>query len=208
MWYCNRPKYFGKREYNHIFFRSDISMKSILLSKNLTKAFKNHIQYFVVDMHSLSLKIGNFALVFRQGLVEHCYDPVTVIKEQVQVVERGDILIISVPQRFTGYTVIKNWRTHKQKWHLGWEAAFFYDRHKKVGQSTRLKEKKVFGYQYWQSWKEPLFIFRDLYNRFHLRNSYRHVKIFFTLKRTCDGFLEFYGRKMVPLFSSEYCRYF
>ena len=169
-------------------FGSDISTKSILLSKEITRCFANHIQYFVGDTLSLPLKTGMFDLVFSQGLVEHFRDPASVVKEQARVLKTCGILIINVPQKFTGYTLMKRRRMRRNTWRLGWETEFSYRRLKILGASAGLREKEVFGYQYWQSWKEPLFILRDLYDKFHRRNPYRGMNVFLTLRRNYDAF--------------------
>ena len=169
-------------------FGSDISTKSILLSKEITKVFANHIQYFVADTLCLPLRTGTFDFVFSQGLVEHFRDPASVIRENARVLKRGGTLIINVPQKFTGYTLVKKWRIHRKRWHLGWETEFSYRRLKKLGERAGLREKTVFGYQYWKSWKEPLFVLRDLYDKFHRSNPFRGKRIFLTLKQNYDAF--------------------
>jgi SAM-dependent methyltransferase len=178
----------AKENKNVSCFGSDISPKSILLSKEISKSFGNGINYFIADTLSLPLRTGAFDLVFSQGLIEHFSDPASVIRENARVLKTGGTLVVNVPQKFTGYTLVKRWRMHRKRWHLGWETEFSYCRLKKLGESAGLREKTVFGYQYWKSWKEPLFVLRDLYNKVHRRNPYRTMKLFLILKQNYDAF--------------------
>ena len=101
-------------------------------------------------------------IVFSQGVVEHFKNPILVIKEQLRVLKKNGILIINVPQKFTGYTIKKKILIRKNKWKFGWETEYSYNNLKKIAKILKLKEKESFGYNYYKSWGEPAFVLRDL----------------------------------------------
>jgi hypothetical protein len=78
------------------------------------------------------------------------------------------------------------WLMRNGKWQLGWEREFSYADLRKLGQRLGLVEKKVFGYQYFKSWWDLAFVFRDLYNKFDRRNSFRNYAPFPLLKKLYD----------------------
>jgi ubiquinone/menaquinone biosynthesis C-methylase UbiE len=169
-------------------FGSDISPQSIKVCEHITKIFSNEIELFVADTQRLPLKAQTFDLVFSQGLVEHFEDPEAVIAEQVRVLREGGILIVNVPQKYTGYTLMKKRAMKKGKWKLGWESEFSYSNLKRIGKRLALIEKDVLGYQYWKSWREPVFVLRDLYNKLHRRNPLRNHPLFLRLTRCYESF--------------------
>jgi len=181
---------------NAICFGSDISQKSILISVEISKLFGNDTQYFVADTRYIPLKSGSFDLVFSQGLVEHFKEPLHVLKEQARTLKMGGILIVNVPQRFTGYTVVKKVLIKRGKWQLGWELEFSYGDLRKIGHKLDLKQREVFGYQYWRSWMEPLFVLRDLYNKLDRRNPLHHRQPFPTMKRVYDSLWKHFENRL------------
>jgi SAM-dependent methyltransferase len=163
-------------------FGTDLSLNSIAVSRNVAETFQNRTMYFVADTHYLPVKSGSFDLIYSQGLMEHFKDPLPAALEQARVLKKGGALIINVPQRYTGYTLMK-WRMLRNgKWKLGWETEFSYRDLKRLGERLNLKEIKIFGYQYWKSWKEPIFVLRDLYDKLHRRNPLRDSRFFSTLR--------------------------
>jgi SAM-dependent methyltransferase len=173
-----------------ICFGSDLSVASIRISREINKKFGKGIQFFVADTLNLPLKRDAFDLIYSQGLIEHFKDPARIIRSQLSALKSGGILIVNVPQRFTGYTWMKKKLMKVDRWHLGWETEFSYRDLRKIGRQLGLIEKDVFGYQYWKSWKEPLFVLRDLYDKFHRRNPLRRYRSFTVLKRLYDGLWE------------------
>jgi ubiquinone/menaquinone biosynthesis C-methylase UbiE len=179
------------RENEHpICFGSDISEKSILLSLSISKAFGKKVDFFVSDTRNLPLKTNSLDLVFSQGLIEHFQDPLTIINEQVRVLKNGGTIIINVPQKYTGYTLVKKKLMKKDKWELGWETEFSYGDLKKIGRKLGLIEKQIIGYQYWKSWKEPIFVLKDLYDKLNRRNPLKNIQPFPILKRIYDSIWE------------------
>jgi ubiquinone/menaquinone biosynthesis C-methylase UbiE len=176
-------------------FGSDISHQSIKICDHITKLFSNDIRFFVADTHSLPLRSGTFDLVFSQGLVEHFKAPESVIAEQARVLRGGGILIVNVPQKYTGYTRMKKLAMKNGKWDLGWETEFSYSDLKKVGRKLGLIGKEVIGYQYWKSWGEPVFVLRDLYEKCQRRNPWREKSPFLLLRKGYDSFWEFLEKK-------------
>jgi len=168
-------------------FGSDISLRSIKVSRTVAGTFRNQTLYFVADTRHLPIKSYCFDLVYSQGLMEHFRDPLPAAKEQARVLKKGGVLVINVPQRYTGYTLMKRWMMRSGKWELGWETEFSYRDLKRLGQRLNLTERKTFGYQYWKSWREPLFVLRDLYDKLHRRNPLRNNRLFLSLRRAYES---------------------
>ena len=164
-------------------FGSDVSEIGIQVSLRLSGKNKRKIFFFVSDTHALPLKTDGLDIVFSQGLVEHFKDPVAVIKEQMRVVRKGGILMVNVPQKFTGYTLEKRRLIKKNKWKLGWETAFSYKDLKNIGIQLGLKEVDIAGYQYWKSWKEPTFVFKDLIDKIFRRIPLYRFELFASIQK-------------------------
>jgi len=175
------------------FFASDISPISTKICEHITKMFSNEVRLFVSDTQSLPLSSETFDLVFSQGLVEHFSDPIGVMAEQVRVLANGGILIVNVPQKYTGYTWMKKRAMKNGTWDLGWETEFSYVDLKSAGRKLGLVAKEVIGYQYWKSWREPVFVLRDLYEKCQRRNPWKNKRPFLLMRKGYDrlwGFLE------------------
>lgn len=168
------------------YFGSDISPGSIKICEHITKIFATNIKLFVADTQRLPARSGTFDLVFSQGLIEHFRDPVAVMAEQVRVLRNGGILIVNVPQKYTGYTRMKKRAMKNGTWDLGWETEFSYADLKNAGRALGLTAREVIGYQYWKSWKEPVFVIRDLYEKYHRRNPWRNKRLFLLVKKEHD----------------------
>jgi len=177
------------------YFGSDISTESVKICEHITEIFSNDLRLFVADTQRLPLRSGTFDLVFSQGLVEHFNDHVAVMAEQVRVLRNGGILIVNVPQKYTGYTWMKKHAMKNGKWDLGWETEFSYSDLKKAGRKLGLIAKEVIGYQYWKSWKEPVFVLRDLYEKCRRRNPWRDRSPFLLLRKVYDRFWGFLEKK-------------
>jgi hypothetical protein len=82
-----------------------------------------------------------------------------------------------------------------RKWDLGWETEFSYADLKNVGRELGLTTKEAIGYQYWKSWKEPVFVLRDLYEKFQRRNPCRAKRFFLLVKKGYDRFWDCLEKK-------------
>lgn len=169
------------------FFCMDISDNALSIAKKVSIKLKNKICMARGDVNKLFYKKESFDLVFSQGVVEHFSDPNQMINEQLYVLKKGGVLIINVPQKHTGYTLMKHWKIKKGTWEWGWETEYSYSRLRRLGKRYGLCEIDVFGYQYWKSWREPVFVLRDLYNKFHRRNPLRQFELFNTIRQLYDA---------------------
>ena len=146
-------------------FASDILPQSLRIGRRVSRLTDCHVNFFVADTLNLPIKSNHVDIVFSQGLIEHFKDPLKVIQEQARVIKKGGYLIINVPQKFTGYTMMKRKKMSRNDWDLGWETEFSYKDLVNYGNQLELAETGVCGYQYWKSWKEPAFIVKDLVDK-------------------------------------------
>ena len=193
----------ASKEKKNKYLGSDISEESIVTSLHITEKFNNSIYFFAADTRYLPLRNRSLDLIFSQGLLEHFRDPVVIVEEQVRVLKRGGILIINVPQRYTAYTFMKHKLMRQGKWELGWETEFSYKDLKKMSRELDLLEMEICGYQYWRSWWEPMFVLRDLYDKYHRRNPLRERKSFLVIKHIYDSLWEKIESKLGHYFSQN-----
>jgi ubiquinone/menaquinone biosynthesis C-methylase UbiE len=121
------------------------------------------------DVFTLPLRSGTAGLVFSQGVLEHFDDPRTALAEQARVLAPGGVLVVSVPQTFTGYTLHKHKAIRAGVWPWGWEGQFSSRGLRALGRDVGLEVERVFGYQYWLSWAEPTWVLRDLIGKVERR---------------------------------------
>ncbi|MFP6868282.1 MAG: hypothetical protein VCE91_02840, partial [Nitrospinota bacterium] len=81
----------------------------------------------------------------------------------------GGWAFISVPQTWTGYTVMKRRRIRAGTWPWGWERSFTAGAIGALGRRAGLEPVETQGEGYWRSCGEPAWVLRDLYAKFHRR---------------------------------------
>lgn len=167
-------------------FGSDLSKAGVSIAVKVATALGNPIRFFISDTRQLPLKNESLDLVFSQGLLEHFTDPLSITAEQSKALRGGGILIINVPQRYSGYSLHKKRLIRKGKWELGWEREFSYADLQELGKLLGLEEQTVFGYQYFKSWWDPAFVLRDLYDKFDRINPVRNIFPFPFFKKLYD----------------------
>ena len=121
------------------------------------------------DAFTIPLRSGMAGLVFSQGVLEHFDDPRRALAEQARVLAPGGVLVVSVPQTFTGYTLHKHKAIRAGTWLWGWEGQFSSRTLCSLGREVGLEVERVFGYQYWLSWAEPTWVLRDLVGKVERR---------------------------------------
>jgi SAM-dependent methyltransferase len=171
-------------------FASDILPRSVEVGRKISQSFENNINFFVGDTLILPIKDQQFDVVFSQGLVEHFRNPLTVIKEQVRILKNGGCLIINVPQKYTGYTLMKRKKIKDNQWDLGWETEFSYNDLIRFGNQIELSEVSVCGYQYWKSWKEPTFVIKDLIDKFFRQIPLEKVKFLANFQKAYNSLIK------------------
>ncbi len=164
----------------------DISVPGL----HAARAFATHLGVKVAlclgDTFALPFPSGSIGLVFSQGLLEHFRDPVPAIREQVRTLAPGGRLIISVPQRWAGYTLHKRRAIRRGTWPWGWEGEYTARELVALGHAEGLESLEIFGYQYWRAWGEPAWVLRDLSGKFHRRNPWREMWAFRELHRVYE----------------------
>lgn len=177
------------------FFCMDISDSSLSIARKVSMELKNKIYLARGDANKLFYKKDSFNLIFSQGVMEHFGNPDQMINEQIYSLKKGGLLIINVPQKYTGYTLMKHWKMEKGTWEWVWETEYSYPMLRRLGNRYGLHEIEVFGYQYWRSWGEPLFVLRDLYDKLHRRNKWRDRAVFMSIKKIYDRLWVFLENK-------------
>jgi len=149
------------------FYATDLSKNAAKLAARVSRKFQSRFNVFVSDIRNLPFADNVLDLIFSQGVLEHFIDPMPVFTEQVRTLRPGGYLIVNVPQKYTGYTLFKHSRIKKGTWDLGWEQEFSSKQLSAFGRDINLTEIEVLGYSYWKSWKEPVFVMRDLVDKFY-----------------------------------------
>lgn len=140
----------------------DLSIEAIKTALQASSTFTVGIILAQADVHELPFKEETFDLVFSQGVLEHFSDPRSVIEEQRRVLRSGGRLVISVPQKYTAYTLAKRHRIRKGTWPWGYESEFSFRALRSLGDSLGLRMKAVIGYGYWLHPLEPMWLLRSL----------------------------------------------
>ncbi|MHA1989297.1 MAG: hypothetical protein ACW98D_21975 [Promethearchaeota archaeon] len=78
---------------------------------------------------------------------------------------------------------MKKKEMRNNNWKLGWETEFSYNDLKKLGNQLGLKEVGVSGDQYWKSWREPAFVFKDLVDKIFRRMPLSRFKMFTIIQK-------------------------
>jgi len=176
-------------------FASDILLRSVSIGCQISKSLSNHINFFVGDTLILPIRDDQFDVVFSQGLIEHFKNPLAVIKEQARVLRKDGYLIINVPQKYTGYTLMKRKKINCNHWDLGWESEFSYNDLISLGNRAGLSKVSVYGYQYWKSWKEPAFVIKDLFDKFYRRIPLERINLLANFRKGYNALIRKIERK-------------
>jgi ubiquinone/menaquinone biosynthesis C-methylase UbiE len=147
----------------------DLSSEGIKVARNSADQLQVPVSLCQGDVFALPFRSGSVGIVFSQGVMEHFHDPSRALAEQVRVLSEGGVLVVSVPQTFTGYTVYKHRAIRSGTWPWGWEDQYSSRRLRRLGERFGLRAERVFGYQYWLSWGEPAWVLRDLVGKIERR---------------------------------------
>ena len=140
----------------------DLSIEAIKTALEASSTFTVGMELAQADAHNLPFKDEAFDLVFSQGVLEHFSDPRPVVEEQRRVLRSGGRLIISVPQKYTAYTLAKRRRIRKGTWPWGYESEFSFRALRSLGDNLGLHVIAVIGYGYWLHPLEPMWLLRSL----------------------------------------------
>jgi SAM-dependent methyltransferase len=147
----------------------DLSLEGLKVAHSSAERLQVPLNLCQGDAYAIPLRSGSAGLVFSQGVLEHFPDPRPVLAEQARILAPNGVLVVSVPQTFTGYTVSKHRAIRAGTWPWGWEGQFSSRSLRTLGESLGLRVERVFGYQYWLSWGEPAWVLRDLVGKVERR---------------------------------------
>lgn len=140
----------------------DLSREALRVAREACRHFAAGIELVNADIQRLPFRDGAFRMVFSQGVLEHFQDTGPVLSEQIRVLAPGGKLVISVPQKFTAYTLAKHHRIRSGVWPWGYETEFSRRELRELGERFGLAEKTVIGYGYWLHPLEPAWVLRSL----------------------------------------------
>jgi ubiquinone/menaquinone biosynthesis C-methylase UbiE len=140
----------------------DLSSEALRVARKISGPFRLRIDLVNADIHHLPFADEWFDMVFSQGVLEHFENVDPILEEQLRVLKPEGRLVISVPQKYTAYTIAKHRRIRKGSWPWGYETEFSYRDLQTIGRRWALSEKDVIGYGYWLHPLEPLWILRSL----------------------------------------------
>ncbi len=163
----------------------DISLPSLTVAARCAPYFKRPIGLAAGDATALPFSDATFDIVFSQGVVEHFPDPTAMLLEQVRVLKPDGILVINVPQKFTGYTRYKRRQIAEGKWPWGWETQYSPGELRRLGRRFGLKPIRVMGDEHWGPRRGTLY-WRYLHTRLQGRNPWRNSRVFKMLESGYD----------------------
>lgn len=165
------------------FYGVDIARGSLVLARRACDQTGQRVGLARADVFRLPFRGGTFSLIFHQGLVEHFPEPEGMMREQMRVLAPGGWAVISVPQTFTGYTVMKRIQILRGVWPWGWERSYTAGALEDLGRASGLLPGGRRGEGHWRSWGEPAWVLRDIYGKLHRRNPWRGRPLFAALDR-------------------------
>jgi ubiquinone/menaquinone biosynthesis C-methylase UbiE len=177
----------SRRYPNIMFYGVDIARGSLSLVRRVSDQMKEPIHLAMGDVFRLPFRSQSISLVFHQGLVEHFPDPEGMMREQDRILTPGGWAVISVPQTFTGYTLMKRRQIKKGVWPWGWECSYSASGLESLARTAGLKPVERCGEGYWRSWEEPAWVFRDLYGKFQRRIPLARRGPFQAFERLWEG---------------------
>jgi len=144
------------------FVAMDLSKAGVRVARRAAGLRNISLNALAGDVFRLPVRTKSLDVVFSQGVIEHFQDPLPPLLEQERVLRPGGALIVNVPQRFTGYAVMKRWKMRQGVWDFGWETDFSARGLRVLGEGSGLVAEQMVGYGYWRSWSEPAWVVRDL----------------------------------------------
>ena len=177
----------ARRHPGIVFCGVDIARGSLALARRAGEQTGQKVRLARGDVFRLPFRTGAFSLIFHQGLAEHFPDPTGMMREQERLLAPGGWAVISVPQAFTGYTVMKRIQILRGRWPWGWERSYTAGALEALGRGSGLIPGERAGEGYWRSWGEPAWVLRDLCGKLHRRNPWRAGAPFASLDRAWEA---------------------
>lgn len=109
------------------------------------------------DAFSSPFADNTFDLVFHQGLLEHFYNPLDLLKENYRILKPGGSCLCDIPQTFHLYTIAKKILIAMDKWFAGWETQYTMSQLKKMMKDSSYEIDYAYG-----DWMRPNFLYRVL----------------------------------------------
>jgi SAM-dependent methyltransferase len=150
----------------------DLSIPSVKVASRCGASFSRPIYLAAADATCLPFADATFDIVFSQGVVEHFRDPSAMLEEQLRVMRPDGILVINVPQKWTGYTRFKHRQIAAGTWPWGWETEYSPRELRELGRRHGLKPIAMIGYDHWGSRRGTAY-WRHAHTRLQQRNPLR-----------------------------------
>lgn len=102
----------------------DYSRTALDTSEELARREGVELSLIEADARNIPFPDDTFDLIFHQGFLEHFRNPGDFLREQRRVLKPGGYLLADVPQKYTLYTLRKQWAIRRGTWFAGWETQF------------------------------------------------------------------------------------
>jgi ubiquinone/menaquinone biosynthesis C-methylase UbiE len=168
----------------------DLSTEALKVARKASERLPRRIDLVQADILHLPFEDGSFHMVFSQGVLEHFEDNAPILREQTRILESKGRLVISVPQKYTAYSVVKHYRIRRGTWPWGYETEFSHRDLRRCGRRLGLTPRSVIGYGYWLHPLEPVWILRSLLRKINKLPLFRRSRLTMNLARRYDELWE------------------
>ena len=169
----------------------DVSREALRVAARTSDRLAEGVELVQGDGYCLPFASGVFDLVFSQGVLEHLTADLAAVAEQVRVLKPGGDLVISVPQKYTVYTIMKHIRIKKGTWPWGYEREYASSQLTDLGARARVEQVAVQGCGYWLHPLEPMWVLRSLAGKARKINPFRGTGL---CRRLHESYERMWGR--------------
>ncbi|MFA5147356.1 MAG: class I SAM-dependent methyltransferase [Candidatus Omnitrophota bacterium] len=136
-----------KREFPYAaFYAIDLSREAVLLASKISGLLGAPITVTEDDATATRFAPGHFDLIFSQGLMEHFRAPELLLLEQRRILKDGGISVVSVPQRYSLFTILKKSKMALGRWPHGWEREYSFSEMASLGEASGFRVIGIDGY--------------------------------------------------------------
>jgi 2-polyprenyl-3-methyl-5-hydroxy-6-metoxy-1,4-benzoquinol methylase len=166
----------------------DYIEEALQITKKLADKENVNLKYILADARKITYENNYFDIVYHAGVLEHFTEPLPLLKEQYRILKKDGMIFVSVPQKFTLYTIRKQFLQLFNRWFAGWETQFSPGKLKKIVSEAGFDVVNIFGYGYYPGFLWRIFEFEKsrwqkiiprliLKNYTNIMNKFRSTKV-------------------------------